>query len=77
MEGTKEVIWLWKLLSELQHEKVGPTTLFCDNISSIEMARNLVFHARTKHIECHYHFVWEKKMLEEIDIVHIATNQQQ
>jgi hypothetical protein len=76
MEGTKEVIWLQGLLGELQHGKTGLTTLFYDNINHIKMAKNLVFHARTKHIECHYHFVWEKVMLKEIDIVHIATNQQ-
>ena len=29
----------------------------CDNLSNIYLAKNLVFHARTKHIEVHYHFV--------------------
>jgi len=40
--------------------------MFCDNISSIKMAKNPVFHARTKHIECQYHFVREKVMSNEI-----------
>ena len=30
---------------------------FCDNLSSICLAENPIFHARTKHIEVHYHFM--------------------
>jgi len=56
MEGTKEVVWLKKFLSEINYIKPRPTALFCDNVSNIKMAKNLVFHARTKYIECHYHF---------------------
>jgi hypothetical protein len=56
MEGTKEVVWLYKLLSEINYFKPISTIMYCDNVSSIKMAKNLVFHARTKHIECHYHF---------------------
>jgi hypothetical protein len=40
------------------------------------MDRNLIFHTKTKHVECHYHFVQENVMWKEIDIVHIVTNQQ-
>ena len=34
--------------------------IFCDNISSIMLAKNLAFHAKTKHIEVHSHYVHEK-----------------
>jgi hypothetical protein len=56
MEGTKEVVWLRKILSEINYIKPRPIVLFCDNVSNIKMAKNLVFHARTEYIECHYHF---------------------
>jgi len=36
------------------------TSLMCDNQSSIELTKNHVFHARTKHIEVQYHFIGEK-----------------
>ena len=32
----------------------------CGNESAIKLVGNLVFHARSKHIETHYHFVQEK-----------------
>ena len=37
------------------------------------MAKNLVFHAWTKHIEVHYHFIREKVLAGEIDLVYVST----
>ena len=39
----------------VQQEDV--TVLLCDNQSCMAIAKNLVFHARTKHIKIHYHYV--------------------
>ena len=33
--------------------------MYCDNQSAIHLAKNQVFHARTKHIDVRYHFVLE------------------
>jgi hypothetical protein len=35
------------------------TPLFCDNMSAISMAKNPVFHQRTRHINRKYHFIRE------------------
>ena len=51
-------------------------TLYCDNMSSIQLANNLVFHARTKHLEVHYHYVREKVLAGEIDLVYVSTQEQ-
>ena len=40
----------------------------CDNESAIKLAGNPVFHARSKHIETHYHFVREKVLLQDIEL---------
>jgi hypothetical protein len=32
-----------------------------------------VFHARTKHIEVHYHFIKEKVLAGEIDLIYVST----
>jgi hypothetical protein len=75
MEGIKEVIWSRNLSTKIKHIKPRTMTMFRDNVSSIKMAKNQVFHARTKCIECHYHFVCEKVLLEEIDIKHVSSCQ--
>ncbi len=54
----------------------APLVIYCDNISSILLANNLVYHARTKHIEVHYHFIREKILAKEIDLIHVNTEDQ-
>lgn len=52
--AAQECVWLVQLLSELyQYDNVS-VQMFCDNLSSIQLAENPVFHARTKHVEVHY-----------------------
>jgi len=50
--------------------------IYCDNISSILLANNPVYHARTKHIEVHYHFIREKVLATEIDLIHVSIEDQ-
>ena len=57
-EAVKETIWLQGLFDDLG---VGQkqVTVLCDSQSSIHLAKNQVYHARTKHINVRYHFVRE------------------
>ena len=49
--------------------------ILCDNLSSIRLAENPIFHARTKHIEVHYHY--REKVLEgEIEMVPTKIDEQ-
>jgi len=41
------------------HEQKGPTKLMCDNKSAIALAKNPVFHGRSKHIDIKYHYIRE------------------
>ena len=50
--------------------------MYCDNQSAIRLAENPVFHARTKHVEVHYHFIREKVLQEEIEMRQIKTDDQ-
>ena len=52
------------------------TTIFCDNISSIALSKNLVFHGRSKHIEIRYHFI--RELVENGDIkIEFCRSEQQ
>jgi hypothetical protein len=53
-----------------------PIVIYCDKISSILLANNPVYHAKTKHIEVHYHFIKEKVIAKEIDLIHVSTEYQ-
>ena len=50
--------------------------LYCDNMSNIHLTRNPIFHAQTKCIEVHYHFVRERVLIEDVDMQHINMNLQ-
>jgi mevalonate pyrophosphate decarboxylase len=50
--------------------------IYCDNISSILLINNPIYHARTKHIEVHYHFIREKIIAKDIDPIHVSTEDQ-
>ncbi len=50
--------------------------IYCDNIISILLVNNPVYHARTKHIGVHYHFIREKVLAKEIDLIHVSSEDQ-
>ena len=45
-------------------------------MSSMQLAKNLVFHALTKHIEVHYHFVSEQVLSGDVELWYVQTDQQ-
>ena len=71
-----EVAWLEMLLADLGIHVQVPVVIYCDNLSSIQLARNPVFHARTKHIEVHYHFIRERVLDGDIDLTYVRTDEQ-
>ena len=50
--------------------------IYCDNLSSIKLAWNLVFHAWTKHIEVHYHFIKDRVLDGDIDLTYVRTDKE-
>ena len=60
----------------LQVEVSDPTTIYYDNLINIQLAQNLVFHARTKHIEVHCYFVHEYVLSSEVELVYVLTDRQ-
>jgi hypothetical protein len=50
--------------------------LFCDSTSAISVAKNLVLHSKTKHIEVRFHFLRDHYDTGDIDLHHIDTQNQ-
>jgi hypothetical protein len=53
-----------------------PIVIYCDNISSILLINNSIYHVRTKHIKVHYHFIREEVLTREINLIHVNTKDQ-
>ena len=64
--ATQEMIWLKGFLEELGLKQEN-CVLFSDSQSAIHLAKNPVFHARTKHIDLRYHFI--RSLLEDGDLL--------
>jgi hypothetical protein len=45
-------------------------------MSAISVAKNLVLHSRTKHIEVSYHFLRDNVEKGNIDLIHVPTEKQ-
>jgi hypothetical protein len=70
---TAELFWLRMLLCEFRIPLSLAPTMWCNNLSTLTLASNPVYHARTKHIEVDYHFVREKVLNKDIFISLIST----
>jgi hypothetical protein len=71
---TKEIIWLRKILEDLQEKQMTSTPLLVDNTSAIQLAKNLKFHDRTKHINTKYHLIRHHVEIQTIHLNHCSTS---
>lgn len=73
---TCEAIWLKKVLIDLKQESKYATTIYCDNLYTIAITKNPVFHNHTKHIDIKYNFIRDYVAKGEIQIKFCITNEQ-
>jgi hypothetical protein len=71
--AAQECKWLVQLLEDLHQLTDYVVKLYCDNHSAISLADDPVFHARTKHVEVHYHFIQEKVLQRDIEMKYISS----
>ena len=74
--AASEITWLVRLLQELEIPNITPVVLHCDNQSAIHIAKNPVFHERTKHIELDCHFTRDKVLEGLIQLTYLPTTSQ-
>ena len=73
-EAGKELIWLTQLFGELG-ERADASKLLLDSQSAIKLAKNPVFHRRTKHIDVKYHKIREWVKNSAFTLEYVSTKQ--
>ena len=71
--ATRELVWIRSLLASLGVFCHQPMKLFCDNQATLHIAKNPVFHERTKHIQLDCYFIREKLVVELLALMHITS----
>ncbi|MCO5548412.1 hypothetical protein L7F22_001868 [Adiantum nelumboides] len=61
------------LLQVLEIQVQDLVIIYCDNTSNIQLAWSPMFHARTKHIEVHYHFITARVLDGNIDLDYVGS----
>ena len=76
-EAAKDVVWIRRVLGEIDAGKLKyKPTLFVDNMGTISLINNPVFHRRSKHIEIRQYFVRERCEEGIMVVSHVASEQQ-
>lgn len=70
-----DVIGLMMLLKDLYVITPLLPFFFCDNLSTIAIFTNPVFHSRTKHVAVDFYFVWERVQNKELKVQYIPSSQ--
>jgi hypothetical protein len=71
-----QALWLSRLLGELRGSNADMVELKVDNRSALALAKNPVFHGRSKHIRIKYHFIRDCLEDGSIKAEHIPTTDQ-
>ncbi|XP_070667876.1 secreted RxLR effector protein 161-like [Malus domestica] len=71
-----QVVWLKRILKNLNQEQYAPTLVYCDNVSTIKLPRNPVMHGRSKHIDVRFHFLRDLVKDGVLELVQGSTQEQ-
>ena len=75
-KAAKEATYIKALTTELGFYNQDNIPLYSDNSGAIQLAKNPVFHERSKHIGIRYHFIRQKIADNTISIHYIPTKEQ-
>ena len=59
----------------MKEEITEPMILYCDNVSAINISKNLLMHAKTKHIAIKYHSIRELVEDKEVKIEYVSSKE--
>ncbi|KAL0551788.1 hypothetical protein IC582_010877 [Cucumis melo] len=69
-------VWLRNLLKTVGILQDDPTVIHVDNKSTIALAKNPVFHDRSKHIDTKFHFIRDCISRKEVQVEYVKTEDQ-
>jgi peroxiredoxin family protein len=70
------LIWLRNMLKHLGFSQEDPTEIYIDNRSTIALAKNPVYHERSKHIDTRHYFIREHMKNKKVKLISCKTNDQ-
>ncbi|CAM8890204.1 unnamed protein product [Rhodiola kirilowii] len=70
-----QLLWMKQILSEYGVEQ-EEMTMYCDNMSAINISKNPVHHSTMKHIDIRHHFIRELVENKVITLKHVTTDKQ-
>ena len=70
-----QLVWMKQMLEEYDVQQ-GVLTLYCDNLSVINISKNLIQHSRTKHIDIRHHFIRDLVEDKVVTLDHVTTEEQ-
>ncbi|WJX19609.1 phytanoyl-CoA dioxygenase [Trifolium repens] len=70
-----QLLWMKQMLSEYNVEQ-DVLTLYCDNMSAINISKNPIQHSRTKHIDIRHHLIRDLVEDKVVTLEHVATDNQ-
>ena len=74
--ASKEAVYIKSLLEELGFYKQKKLPLYTDNNGALLLAKNPIFHERTKHIAVKYHYVRDLIDKGILDLIYTPTKEQ-
>ena len=76
-EAAKEQAFIAAICTEIPELRgINAKTLYTDNQSALALAKDPLYHSRTKHIDIQYHFIRERVQTEQINLQFAPTDDQ-
>jgi len=70
-----QLVWMKQMLKKYNVEQ-NVLTLFCENLSAINISINPIQHSRTKHIDIRHHFIRDLVEEKVVTLEHVDTEEQ-
>ena len=72
-QATQQALWMHAFLGEIGLDQTLPTTLYCDNASTIALALSIKGHQQAKHINICHHYIHECVSDRQITLQHVPS----